>query len=571
MKKVNTVITINRLIAITLLPLVLSSCMQTKSADEQNTQVLKKNSKPHVLFIAIDDLRPMLASYGDPLAKTPNLDLLAAQGVQFNNAYAQQAICGPSRASVLTGMRPDTLDVTHNYVKFRHKLKNVVTIPQYFIQQGYNAVGFGKIFHHGDKDEALAWNWKPAVDKLPKGISSPPRYALKSNADLQSNYRKQMREKYGEQAKFGLGSGPAFENADVPDSAYIDGYTTELAKVTVKEMLEKSNKPLFIGFGMNKPHLPWVAPKKYWDMYDPKEIALTNKNIMPLSAPEKSASMGIHASFELRTFYNVPNYGDISPELAIDLRHAYLACISYVDAQIGKMIANLKEEGILDNTMIILWSDHGYHLGDMGIWGKASNYEIATRVPLIISTPEMREGSEKTAQGQKSNALVELIDIYPTLAELAGLPIAENLEGLSMVPLLSDPNKAWKTAAFSQFPTPALREWGAYPLRKGMRETYFGKLIVDVEERIKAQQKNKWDRELFEQHLMGYSMRTERYRFIAWLDKRDLNKAPLAIELYDHKIDEHETVNVAEDNDKVVKMLLKQLLDHVNKKTLVGV
>ncbi|WP_083690197.1 sulfatase [Colwellia sp. UCD-KL20] len=548
----------------------LSGCAQNDDGGT-NTSTAKIVKKPHVLFISIDDLRPMLASYGDPLAKTPNLDLLASQGVQFNNAYAQQAICGPSRASVLTGMRPDTLEVTHNYVKFRHKLKDVVTIPQYFIENGYNAAGFGKVFHHGDKDEALAWNWQPAIDKLPEGIKKPSRYALKVNNDLQDNYRKKMRAKYGEQAKFGLGSGPAFESADVPDSTYKDGYTTELAKVTVDEMLALSNKPLFIGFGMNKPHLPWIAPKKYWDMYDPKEIALTNKNIMPTSAPEKSASMGIHASFELRTFYNVPNYGEISPELAVELRHAYLACVSYVDAQIGKMLAHLKEKNILDETIIVVWSDHGYHLGDMGIWGKASNYEIATRVPLIISTPEMRNGSEQAVQGQKSNALVELIDIYPTLAELAGLPITKNLEGLSLVPLLSEPSKVWKTAAFSQFPTPALREWGAYPLRQGMRETYFGKLIVDVEKRIKAQQKNKWDRELFEKYLMGYSMRTERYRFIAWLDKRDLNKAPLYIELYDHKTDKHETVNVAGKNDKTVKELLKQLLDHLDKKARVGV
>jgi len=549
-------------IVFSFMAVLLSSCTQNNVGEIQHgSKAINKikSKKPHVLFISIDDLRPMLASYGDPLAKTPNLDLLAAQGVQFNRAYAQQAICGPSRASVLTGMRPDTLGVTHNYVKFRHKLKNVVTIPQYFIEHGYNAAGFGKIFHHGDKDEALAWNWQPAVDKLPKGITKPSRYALSTNTELQRFYRKKMREKYGEQAKFGLGSGPAFENADVPDSTYIDGYTTELAKVTVKDMLAKSDKPLFIGFGMNKPHLPWIAPKKYWDMYNRKDIELAYQNISPQSVPVNAASMGVHASFELRTFYNVPNYGEISPELAISLRHAYLACISYIDAQIGKMITALKQENILDNTLIIAWSDHGYHLGDMGIWGKASNYEIATRVPLIISTPEMRQGSEKYAQGQQSNALVELIDIYPTLAELTGLPVFASLEGKSVVPLLSKPNQAWKKVAYSQFPSPALREWGAYPLRKGMRETYFGKLIVDVEKRIQVQQKEKWNRELFEQHLMGYSMRTARYRFIAWLDTRALDNKPLFIELYDHQTDKHETVNVAEAHPKVVEKLLKEL------------
>jgi arylsulfatase A-like enzyme len=539
---------------------ILSGCnqLQHDQGGESNITITEAK-KTHVLFISIDDLRPMLASYGDPLAKTPNLDRLAAQGIQFNNAFAQQAICGPSRASILTGMRPDTLGVTHNYVKFRHKLKDVVTIPQYFIENGYNAAGFGKIFHHTDKDEALAWNWQPAIEKLPANIKKPSRYALKKNSDLQRKYRKEMREKYGEQAKFGLGSGPAFEGADVEDSAYLDGYTTELAIVTLKEMLTESNKPLFLGFGMNKPHLPWVAPKKYWDMYDRQDIVLANKNTKPQSIPDSAATMGVHASFELRTFYNVPNYGKITPELAVDLRHAYLACISYVDAQIGKMLNALEQQSILDNTVVIVWSDHGYHLGEMGIWGKASNYEVATRVPLILSTPEMRRQASVNDEGKTTNALVELIDIYPTLAELAGLPIPDSLEGTSLVPLLHQPNKQWKTAVFSQFPTPALREWGAFPLRKGMRETYFGKLIEDVEARIKDQQGSKWERGLFEQHLMGYSMRTDRYRLIAWVDKRDLKKAPLSIELYDHENDIHETVNVAGAQPELVNALLAQL------------
>ena len=384
-------------------------------------QAVKK--KPHILFISIDDMRPEIGSYGADLAKTPNIDKLAQQGIRFNKAYAQQAICGPSRASVMTGMRPDTIEVTHNYLKFRHKIKDVVTIPQHFMNNGYNASYVGKLFHHGDKDESLSWNWQADAKLLSKATRKPTTYAIAENTRLQQQNRQAMIKKYGEQAKYGLGRGPATEGADVPDNAYIDGYNTDLAIATFKDMLSKSDKPIFFGFGMNKPHLPWIAPKKYWDMYQPDEIKLTSQ---PLG-PKNGAEMGLHASFELRTFYDIPNHGDISPQLAKKLKHAYLACASYIDAQIGRMLNALEEQGVLENTMVILWSDHGYHLGDMGIWGKASNYDIATRVPMIISTPATRNNP----QALESNALVELIDIYPTISELAGLTPPKEVEGNS--------------------------------------------------------------------------------------------------------------------------------------------
>ena len=224
--------------------------------------------------------------------------------------------------------------------------------------------------------------------------------------------------------------------------------------------------------------------------------------------------MGLHASFELRTRHGIPKRGPIEPELARTLKHAYLACVSYVDAQIGRMIGALEEAGVRENTIIIVWGDHGWHLGDMGIWGKATNYEIATRVPLIIWTPDM----PKHTRGRATDALVELVDMYPTLCDLAGIPLPPHLEGHSFKPLLDDPDRPWKTAAFSQFPNPALREWAANPLSQGMRETWFGPLITEVEARIMAQQKDKWDRDLFENRLMGYAMRTDRYRLVVWKD-----------------------------------------------------
>lgn len=535
----------------------LTACTVKEENNDKSESIVKSAKKPHVLFISIDDFRPELASYNGGMAVTPNLDVIANNGVRFLNAHAQQAICGPSRASIMTGLRPDTLGVTHNYVKFRHKLKDVKTIPQHFMDNGYLATYVGKIFHHGDKDEELSWNTPAAYHKLPADLKKPSRYALKSNMDLQTKQRKEMFAKYGEQAKFGLGSGPAFEKADVPDTAYEDGYNAELAIVTLKELLATSDKPLFLGFGMNKPHLPWVAPKKYWDLYDPKEIPLSSQTEGPIGG----AAMGLHASFEMRTFSNVPNAGPIPDDLAVDLKHSYLASVSYIDAQIGRIMQAFEQAGILDNTVVIVWSDHGYHLGEMGIWGKASNYDIATRVPLIISTPNMTN-KEK---GSVSEALVELVDVYPTLSELAGLGVPKHLEGLSMVPLLTQPDLPWKQAAFSQFPSPALREWGAFPLRKGMRETYFGPLIEKVEARIKQQQGDKWDRELFEHHLMGYSMRTKQYRLVAWKDNRDPSKAPLFVELYDHDSDPTETLNVAAEHPLVVSHLLKQLNDAVVK------
>jgi len=510
----------------------------------------KDSKNPNILFIAIDDLRPELGTYGSNIAISPNIDKLASQGLQFNNAYCQQAICGPSRASVLTGIRPETSGIFHNYIKFREVNPNVVTLPQYFKNNGYETVYTGKIFHHGDKDDELSWSRLPALDSL-NHLPKPVGYALKKNIEARAKTRKEMFSKYGDVARFGLASGVAYEAADVPDQKYLDGYNTDLAIATMKDMNKNNtDKPFFLGLGFNKPHLNWVAPKKYWDLYNRDEIELSSQT----EPPKHGAAMGLHPSFELRVRSNIPKNGDIDNELAKTLKHAYLACVSYVDAQIGKMINALEKEGLRENTIIILWSDHGFHLGEMGIWGKATNYEIATRVPLIIWTPNM----PKTSQGKTTNALVELIDIYPTLSDLAGFEIPKHTEGKSFKPLIENPSLIWKDAAFSQFPSPALREWGAYPLRPAMRETYFGPLIEEVEKRIKIQQGEEWDRQLFENKLMGYAMRTERYRLVVWKDRTHFEKKPLFIELFDCIKDPKETNNIADSNQELVNQLLVQ-------------
>jgi len=534
-------------VTVGLLMLIIFGCKQTARQNEKTTVKIK----PNIVFIAIDDLRSELGSYGSEIAISSHLDELAAQGLQFNNAYCQQAICGPSRASVLTGMRPESSGVTHNYIKIRDQFPDVVTLPQHFKNNGYETVYAGKIFHHGDKDEELSWSRKPVVHPLngKQEILGTSGFALEENILKRDKVRKEMFAKYGDVAKFGLAMGTAYEAADVPDNTYIDGYNTDVAIATMKEMVSNGDKPFFLGLGMNKPHLNWIAPKKYWDMYNPDHIMITDQ----INGPENGAAMGLHPSFELRVRDGIPKKGKFNPELERTLKHAYLACVSYVDAQIGRMIEALEDAGVRENTVIIVWSDHGYHLGDMGVWGKATNYEIATRVPLIICTPNMPAAT----QGAQSNALVELIDMYPTLCDLAGLEKPVYLDGTSFVPLIKEPNTPWKTAAFSQFPSPALREWGSIPLRQGMRETYFGPLLKDVEKRIKNQQRDKWNRDLFENDLVGYAVRTEHYRLVAWKDRKEPNKVPLFVELYDHKNDPTESNNVANEKVEIVSELLK--------------
>ncbi len=508
-------------------------------------------AKPNILFIAIDDLRPEIGSYGSDLAVTPHLDAFADNGLQFSRAYCQEAICSPSRASLMTGARPDTINVIENYTYFRDANPDIVTLPQHLITKGYETVHAGKIYHGKFNDLELSWSRQPAHDKLAlKGPTAKGGYALPENRAIAAANKAYAAANYAPEARGGLGNGPAYENA-VPDNAYIDGFNTDLAIATLHDLVETDpDKPFFLGLGFSRPHLNWVAPKRYWDLYDPENVPLATQT----KAPENGAAMGLHTSFELRTRHGISKDGPIGPELATTLKHSYLACVSYVDAQIGRMIDALDESGLRDNTIIIIWSDHGWHLGEMGIWGKATNYEIGTRVALMIDTPDL----PATTRGATSDALVELIDMYPTLCELAGVALPDHLEGTSFVPLLAEPNRPWKSAAFSQFPNPALREWAANPLSQGSRETFFGPLIEKVEARIIAQQGDKWDRDLFENRLMGYAMRTDRYRFVIWKDHTDPTVDPVFFELYDHDKDPTETKNIADQNPGIVQQLVAQ-------------
>jgi iduronate 2-sulfatase len=505
------------------------------------------SSRPNVLFIAIDDLRPELGCYGNKDIHSPNLDKLAKQGRCFLRAYCQEAICSPSRASLLTGSRPDTIGVIENRAYFRDLNPQIVTLPQHFITHGYTAVYSGKIFHGRMTDEQHSWNHKPNRKGLTRP-TTPGGNALPGNQRIYAENKDRMVTLYGESSSRGLIHGPAFEAAQVEDDGYVDGYNTSVAIQTLDELVQQ-DKPWFLALGFSRPHLPFHAPKRYFDLYNPEEIQLTKFS----EPPQDGASMGLHASFELRTRHDIPKSGPINKSLSRKLLHAYYACVSYVDAQIGRVIASLEKNKVRENTIIVVWGDHGWHLGEYGIWGKATNYEIATRVPLIISTPSMPQ------KGTSSDSLVELIDIYPTLCDLANIPQPDHLAGKSLLPVLRDPSAVVKRLAMSQFPTPALREWAANPLSPEMRETFFGPLINQVEQTIKKQQGSRWNRELFEKYLMGYTLRDPRYRYIEWRDTRNPNLEPIYQELYDHLSDPHETVNIAHSQQKEVVRLSREL------------
>lgn len=523
----------------TLLALLVFTASLTEAAPRE---------KPNILFIAVDDLRPELGCYGSKTVKSPNIDALAAVGRRFDRSYCQQAICSPSRASLLSGLRPDQTGITHNYVEFRDLNPDAVTLPQHFKRHGYETVSVGKVFHRAGDDPA-SWSRQPASPKVP--YAKPTQaFADPANRELHRRQQQAMLEKYGPASKQGLASGPAYECYEAPDHAYLDGWNTEVAIATLKDLVARDDgKPFFLALGFKLPHLNWVAPKKYWDLYDREQMRLPAQT----TGPQDGAQVGLHASFELRVRDLIPKEGPIDEDLARTLLHAYHACVSYVDANVGKMLAALDEAGVRDNTLIVLWGDHGWHLGEMGLWGKATNYEIATRTPLILSVPGMKQA------GAGTRALVELVDLFPTLCDLASLPKPDRLAGTSLVPILEDPNAVVKDFALSQFPSPALREWAANPLSPAMRETFFGPLIEQVEGRIKAQVGATWDRELFENHLMGYSLRTDRHRYIEWTDSRNPTAPPVAVELYDHSTDPAETVNVAAGNPGIVRALSEKL------------
>jgi arylsulfatase A-like enzyme len=426
---------------ITLLIVVGSLGLLFWNSFSQAADLATEGVRPNVLFIALDDLRPELGCYGQGHIHSPHIDALAGGGVVFERAYCQYPVCNASRASIMTGLRPDSTGVYDNGTSFRRKAPEVVALPQHFKDHGYVTQAFGKIFHGafetayvGRKfDDPLSWtlgHWygSPRYYFSPRGIEVAREVYGKK-------FKKSGAELDGWTEEFVQGL--ATEAPDVEDHLLYDGEMTGLAIEAIERL---RGQPFFLAVGYLKPHLPFVAPKKYWELYDRERIALPE----PAAFPQDAPPLAFQAGGELHGQYTNMRERDLSPEQIRELRHGYYACVSFVDAQIGRLLAALDRFQLTDKTIVVLWGDHGWHLGEQGIWGKMTDFELGTRVPLIVRAPGRK------ARGQGSSSLVELVDVYPSLCDLAGLPAPPHLEGTSFAPILEDVQATTKTAAFSQ-------------------------------------------------------------------------------------------------------------------------
>lgn len=444
-------------------------------------------ASPNVLFIAVDDMRVELGCYGATHVHSPHLDRLALQGTLFERAYCQQTVCNPSRASLLTGLRPDALRVWDLPTHFREQRPELTTLPQNFKDQGYHAQCVGKIFHNWRQD---AWKGDPSSWSVPSVLHY-------------NNHGHDLPQVTGELPP-NLASGVGrTECRDVPDDAYFDGRVAEAAIAALGERAG-SSQPFFLAVGFWKPHGPFNAPKKYWDLYEREQIPLPQHVAPPAGVPEIALT-------ESR-YQDGPNSGRLR-----EMHHGHLAAISYVDAQIGKVLAELAAQGLDERTIVVFWSDHGLHLGEHGLTRKTTAFELDAHVPLIISAPGYRGG-------QRAAALVELLDLYPTLTQLCGLSAPGCLQGVSLVPVLANPNQTVKVGALTQTPRPN------YPRGE-------------------------------EPEIMGYSIRDDRYRYTQWRDFRSGDVQ--ASELYDHQVDSLETRNLASETSAAdVVERMETLLNH---------
>jgi len=373
--------------------------------------------RPNVLLICVDDLKPVLGCYGDPVVKTPHIDRLAARSIRFDAAYCNQAVCSPSRNALLTGLRPQTLGIYDLGTNFRQSRPGAVTLPQWFKANGYSAQGMGKIFHvgHGNTNDEASWS-------VPYFRGKVVDYALPENK------RDLSREEamFDNKSPANLPRGAALENADVSDDTYSDGKVAAEAIRRLEAAAKNPDQPLFLAVGFLKPHLPFCAPRKYWDLYKTDLFQLPAVRKAPEGAPAYAPT----AFGELRNYKDVPDKGEIPEDLQRKLIHGYHAATSYMDAQVGKVLDAMEASPLKDNTIIVLWGDHGWHLGDHGMWSKHTNYEQATRIPLLVRAPGQTNGGA-------SAAMIETVDIYPTLCDLAGLKTPEKLDGISFAPLVN--------------------------------------------------------------------------------------------------------------------------------------
>ncbi|WP_395737857.1 sulfatase-like hydrolase/transferase [Prosthecobacter sp.] len=464
----------------------------------------KSAQQLNVLFIMADDLRAEIGCYGAKHIHSPNIDKLAASGTLFERAYCQVSVCNPSRSSLLGGVRPDTTGVLDNQHFLRPQLPDIVTLPQHFKNNGWQSVSLGKIFHHSERepgDDPLSWSEPSWYHGVPD-----PGWFVKETQDKLKAIKKLPPDKRPK-----LVRGPPFEAADEPDEVYGDAMTAAKAIETLQRLKEEK-KPFFLGVGFHKPHLPFNCPQKYWDMYPADTIKLPDNYKVNADVPAQA----LHNWYELRSYGTVPPAGGIPDEMALNLIRGYRACTTFVDAQIGRVLGELDRLGLRENTVVVLLGDHGYHLGENNVFTKMTNFELCTRAPLIVSAPGHKPG-------QRTKALVEFVDIYPTLSELCGLGQPSHLEGTSFVPLLADPAQKGKRAAFSQY------------LRPGKEK------------------------------FMGRSVRTDRWRYTEWTNEKD---EIVGTELYDERTDPQENHNLVKDpaNAKTLEAMAKQLHEGAKRK-----
>ncbi len=464
-------------------------------------------NRPNVLMILVDDLKPALGCYGDPVAKTPNIDALAARGMRFELAYCNQAVCAPSRFTLMLGSHSTSTGLYGLGSQLRQVRPDAVTMPQHFAKFGYRTESLGKVFHighgnYGDPDSFSVAHFHDKVIEYLDPASTDGGKLTREEAFFTNQKLGQIRS---------LPRGAAFESPMVSDDQYADG---RVARETVKRLQAAKKRrdddgtPFFIVAGFARPHLPFSAPKKYWNLYDPAELPMPHHEQLPKDAPDVAAKRG----GEITNYKPVPPNGPLSQPLKRDLIHGYYASTSYVDAQIGRVLDEVRRLDLTENTLIVLWGDHGFHLGDLGIWTKHTNYEQANRIPILIVAPGVTRPNSVTRQPAES------VDLFPTLAELAGIDAPtgpQPMDGVSLVPVLKAPDQRVRDHAYH-----------AYPKRK-----------------------------------LGRAIRTERYRLVEWKGF-DQAADQAEYELYDYQTDPHETRNLAASQPQLVKQLKATLAQY---------
>ncbi len=464
--------------------LTLTACQEGHVADNDD------DAAPNILFIAVDDLRPELRCYGQDLIQSPHIDRLAAASTLFTRAYCNVPVCGASRASLMTGIHPNRHRFLNYYTRTSEDTPEATTLAEHFKRHNYHTVSLGKVLH--DRDDApQSWSepaWRPDQSPGPTGRPNWRNYLLSENLAIAAENED--------------GRGPAWERAAVHDTAYFDG---KIAQRAVEQLhsFRDLDQPFFLAVGFLKPHLPFNAPAKYFDLYDPAELPLATNAFMPQGAPEQAW----HNSGELRNYAQVPSERVLPDAYARRLVHGYYACVSYTDALIGWLLDALEETGQASNTIIVLWGDHGWSLGEHTLWCKHSCFHNALRVPLIIHDPAK-------PVGQQSSALASLLDLYPTLCDLAALPTPAHVQGRSLAPILADPDSSVQQEIFCR-----------------------------------------WKR--------GESIQTDQYLYTRY---HDAQGQPVAEMLYDHRTDPAENSNVAGESAyvEVRDRLRSQLEEHVH-------